>query len=68
VGLPDEKYGEVVAAFVVRKKEDGIGADEIRAWVRERLSSHLGESSILWSCARHPVWFLLLCCVLVDDV
>jgi len=47
VGLPDEKYGEVVAAFVVRKREEGreveLRADEVRSWVREKLSSHLGK-------------------------
>lgn len=48
VGLPDERYGEVVAAFIVKKKEhDGgdvaLTADEVRLWVREKLSGHLGE-------------------------
>ena len=46
VGLPDEKYGEVVAAFVVRKQENGkevdMDVEEVRTWVREKLSSHLG--------------------------
>jgi acyl-CoA synthetase (AMP-forming)/AMP-acid ligase II len=44
VGLPDERYGEVVAAFVVR--QDGgreIGIEDIRGWVREKLSNHLGK-------------------------
>ena len=39
VGLPDEKYGEVVAAFVIPRGE--ISADDVRSWVRERLSNHL---------------------------
>jgi len=52
VGLPDEKYGEVVAAFIIRRhakhhphggeaeiKE--ISIEEVRSWVRERLSHHL---------------------------
>ena len=47
VGLPDERYGEVVAAFVVRRSEKGVKvdlkADEVRTWVREKLSGHLGE-------------------------
>lgn len=47
VGLPDERYGEVVAAFVVRKREHGkevqLTADEVRTWVRQKLSGHLGE-------------------------
>lgn len=47
VGLPDEKYGEVVAAFVVPREREGgegrVGREEIREWVSERLSHHLGE-------------------------
>jgi acyl-CoA synthetase (AMP-forming)/AMP-acid ligase II len=44
-GLPDERYGEVVAAFVVKhdEAEGEITADEVRAWVREKLSHHLGK-------------------------
>jgi len=40
VGLKDERYGEVVAAFV--RKEGGLTASEVRGWVREKLSHHLG--------------------------
>lgn len=50
VGLPDERYGEVVAAFVVRNAgagSEGVGErkmdEEIRNWVKEKLSHHLGE-------------------------
>jgi acyl-CoA synthetase (AMP-forming)/AMP-acid ligase II len=43
VGLPDERYGEVVAAFVVKQSEGDVTADEIRSWVREKLSHHLGK-------------------------
>jgi acyl-CoA synthetase (AMP-forming)/AMP-acid ligase II len=42
VGLPDERYGEVVAAFIVPRGER-MGREGIRGWVRERLSHHLGE-------------------------
>jgi acyl-CoA synthetase (AMP-forming)/AMP-acid ligase II len=41
VGLPDERYGEVVAAFVVRG-DGGVRGEEVRTWVKERLSHHLG--------------------------
>jgi acyl-CoA synthetase (AMP-forming)/AMP-acid ligase II len=44
VGLPDERYGEVVAAFIVKQSEGDVTADEIRNWVREKLSHHLGKS------------------------
>ena len=46
VGLPDEKYGEVVASFIVkrhhlRQGEQDITPEEVRAWVKERMSHHL---------------------------
>lgn len=53
VGVPDERYGEAVAAFVVpldaalrHEGEEGkhrtaITAKQIREWVREKLSNHL---------------------------
>lgn len=45
VGLPDERYGECVAAFVVRHigEKEELNADEVREWVREKLSHHLGK-------------------------
>jgi acyl-CoA synthetase (AMP-forming)/AMP-acid ligase II len=45
VGLPDERYGEVVAAFIVRHTGDEgkVTVDEVRSWVRGKLSHHLGE-------------------------
>ncbi|KAE8374264.1 hypothetical protein BDV26DRAFT_270335 [Aspergillus bertholletiae] len=45
VGVPDEKYGEVVAAFIIPKEHQDEAAplteDNIREWVRKRLSNHL---------------------------
>ncbi|KAL1980233.1 hypothetical protein VTN96DRAFT_4438 [Rasamsonia emersonii] len=58
VGVPDEKYGEVVGAFVVRKSSSSSSGntgqeekkepnkdvnliEELREWVREKLSNHL---------------------------
>ncbi|ERF76318.1 hypothetical protein EPUS_04176 [Endocarpon pusillum Z07020] len=47
VGLPDEKYGEVVAAFIVpRQGAEKTSREEIRNWVRERLSHHLVPSHV----------------------
>jgi acyl-CoA synthetase (AMP-forming)/AMP-acid ligase II len=43
VGIPDEKYGEVVAAFTHKKPKSKLTAAEVRSWVREKLSGHLGE-------------------------
>lgn len=65
VGIPDEKYGECVAAFVVvhggvRVDEgDGQGGgegdgpvvtkQELRDWVREKLSGHLVPKYVFWT-------------------
>jgi fatty-acyl-CoA synthase len=38
-GVPDEHWGEVPAAFVVRRPGTSLGADEVRDWVRSRLRS-----------------------------
>lgn len=43
VGLPDERYGEVVAAYIIRAAGVELSVDEVRTWVMERLSHHLGE-------------------------
>ncbi|KAF3480087.1 short-chain-fatty-acid-CoA ligase [Arthroderma uncinatum] len=45
LGVPDARYGEAVAAFVVAHEEGGVRvtSDEIRSWVREKLSHHLGK-------------------------
>ena len=45
VGMPDERYGEAVAAFVVKHEgqEGTVTADGVRSWVREELSHHLGK-------------------------
>ncbi|CAF9909855.1 MAG: hypothetical protein HETSPECPRED_009538 [Heterodermia speciosa] len=59
VGLPDERYGEAVAAFVVPgavaggggegEGEGGLTAMEVRDWVRERLSHHLVPKYVFWT-------------------
>lgn len=42
VGIPDERYGEVVAAFVVLKKAGKeMDVEDVRGWVKQRLSHHL---------------------------
>ena len=42
VGLADERYGEVVAAFVVKQEGQNLTANEVRKWVEDKLSHHLG--------------------------
>ncbi|KAL5360222.1 acyl-CoA synthetases /AMP-acid ligases II [Aspergillus floccosus] len=43
VGVPDERYGEVVAAFVIPQEQNSAATQEdtIRDWVRNGLSHHL---------------------------
>jgi acyl-CoA synthetase (AMP-forming)/AMP-acid ligase II len=61
VGVPDERYGEVVAAFVVRKHKDGgasggyseggeglLQEDDVRDWVKRELSHHLVPKHVFW--------------------
>jgi len=59
VGVPDEKYGESVGAFIIPvhgvKASDSpsddpkvLTADSVRAWVREHLSNHLVPTHIFW--------------------
>ena len=44
VGLPDKRYGEVVAAFVIKNTHSSdISENDVRSWVAERLSRHLGK-------------------------
>lgn len=55
VGLPDPKYGEVVAAFIMPKnmnagnEEKLKTAKEIKTWVKETLSPHLVPKYIFWA-------------------
>lgn len=46
VGLPDEKYGECVAAFIVTHEGVRMTIEEVKNWVKERLSHHLGKSRV----------------------
>ncbi|KAF6826386.1 AMP-binding enzyme [Colletotrichum plurivorum] len=60
VGVPDERLGESVGAFVVPRKgwrgelgrggrgEKVLTKDGVRAWVREHLSSHLVPKHVFW--------------------
>jgi acyl-CoA synthetase (AMP-forming)/AMP-acid ligase II len=42
--LKDDRYGEVVAAFVRTPERGEELEEELRTWVRQRLSNHLGAS------------------------
>ena len=47
VGLTDERYGEVVAAFVI-KGRGTLTKDDVRAWVAGKLSRHLVPKHVFW--------------------
>ncbi len=62
VGFPDEKYGECVAAFVIVHDDvatdetdhgalggKNVSTDDLRKWVREKLSPHLVPKYVFWT-------------------
>jgi fatty-acyl-CoA synthase len=40
VGVPDEQFGQRLAALVVPEQADGLTPDEVRQWVRDNLARH----------------------------
>jgi TBC1 domain family member 8/9 len=51
VGVPDERYGEVVAAFVIPRRKAGeqrITIEEVRSWAREKLSHYLAPKYVFF--------------------
>ena len=40
IGIPDEKMGEEIKAFVVLNDAISVEADELKAWTKERLASY----------------------------
>jgi long-chain acyl-CoA synthetase len=40
IGVPDEKRGETVKSFVVKRQGADLSADELTAWCRERLAAY----------------------------
>jgi long-chain acyl-CoA synthetase len=49
VGVPDEALGEEVGAAVVLCKGESLGADELKAWIKEQVAAY-----------KYPrkIWFL----------
>jgi fatty-acyl-CoA synthase len=39
VGVPDQKLGEVCAAFVIASEEESVGVDELIAWCKDRCAN-----------------------------
>ncbi|EEQ28820.1 4-coumarate-CoA ligase-like 6 [Microsporum canis CBS 113480] len=60
LGVPDERYGEAVAAFVVAHEEgEGrVTPGEVKSWVREKLSRHLVIIPRLFSVAFFDIWWM----------
>ncbi len=48
VGVPDEQWGEAVAAAVVLRSGREVGEDELRAWVTEHLRSSRAPQVIVF--------------------
>ena len=46
VGVPDEKWGEAVKAFVVLKPDHAFNEADIQAWTRARLAAYKAPKSI----------------------
>jgi fatty-acyl-CoA synthase len=40
VGIPDAKYGEVVGAFIIRKKGADLAEEDVQDFCRERIASY----------------------------
>jgi acyl-CoA synthetase (AMP-forming)/AMP-acid ligase II len=56
IGVPDEKWGEVPKALVVRKPDVAVTEDEILSFARERLAGFKTPKSVDWIDAlpRNP--------------
>lgn len=48
VGLPDEKYGEVVAAFLRGASRNRPTLPQIASWVQESLGKHKAPKYAFW--------------------
>ncbi|KAJ6257561.1 S-dihydroxybenzoyltransferase [Drechslerella dactyloides] len=47
-GLPDERYGECVAAFVQVTEGMAISKQEVREWVAQKLPRHMIPKYVFW--------------------
>jgi malonyl-CoA/methylmalonyl-CoA synthetase len=47
VGVPDDEWGERVAAAIVLKHDDAPNLEQLRAWAKERMAVHKVPSRLL---------------------
>ena len=40
IGIPDEKWGELVTALVVKAPDSALTEDEVIAWTRKKLAGY----------------------------
>jgi acyl-CoA synthetase (AMP-forming)/AMP-acid ligase II len=48
IGVPDERLGQVGKAFVVRKGESAVSADDLLAWSRDRMAGFKVPRSVVF--------------------
>ena len=53
VGIPDEEWGEAVAAVIVLRAGNSVEGSELSDWVRERLRSSRAPSRVEF-CSELP--------------
>ena len=46
IGVPDDKYGEVVKACVVKKKDSKLGADDLIEFCKQKIASYKKPQSV----------------------
>ena len=46
IGVPDDKYGEVVKACVVKKKDSELGADDLIEFCKQKIASYKKPQSV----------------------
>jgi TBC1 domain family member 8/9 len=69
VGVKDAHYGEVVGAFIIRSAAGrDLSNGQIRNWVKERLSKHLGTWFHCLSFARQRATLSLIRCMSQTDI
>ena len=48
IGTPDDKWGEVVTAFIIKRGEDPLDADDIKAFVRGEIAGYKVPKKVMF--------------------